>query len=309
MCYDDADGTAGRQEAGPESPSRRAFSRLLLAGTGLAALSACTPAQSFTPSGTPGPTPGTGMAVRRRPQPPRRRPRRPAHRRRPPAARGGGVGPAVGRGAPSLGRGAGAAAFTLGPHQSLGDRQQAPAALPRHLCAAGPGPAGRPPGHLRRGGAAEQHDGGRGGEDVRGRGRRRRHHHPGQRVPFVRDADGDLRQLRDRAQGQAGGRHRLRPAGLFRAPDGLGVRHWRRQRRGRFHAPVQGPAGGDLGQGERPPLRLRGPLPVDAARNHRLFLRAMASALHRYRGGHGHVRPRDRHAGTVLRSGAAPAYL
>lgn len=60
MCYDDADGTAGRQEAGPESPSRRAFSRLLLAGTGLAALSACTPAQSFTPSGTPGPTPGTG---------------------------------------------------------------------------------------------------------------------------------------------------------------------------------------------------------------------------------------------------------
>lgn len=60
MCYDDAEGTAGRQEAGQESPSRRAFSRLLLAGTGLAALSACTPAQSFTPSGTPGPTPGTG---------------------------------------------------------------------------------------------------------------------------------------------------------------------------------------------------------------------------------------------------------
>ena len=63
MCYDDADGTAGRQEAGPESPSRRAFSRLLLAGTGLAALSACTPAQSFTPSGTPGPTPGTGSST------------------------------------------------------------------------------------------------------------------------------------------------------------------------------------------------------------------------------------------------------
>lgn len=64
MCYD---GTAGRQEAGPDSPSRRAFSRLLLAGTGLAALSACTPAQSFTPSGTPGPTPdpapGTGSAT------------------------------------------------------------------------------------------------------------------------------------------------------------------------------------------------------------------------------------------------------
>jgi D-alanyl-D-alanine carboxypeptidase len=67
VCYDDVDGTAGRQEAGPESPSRRAFSRLLLAGTGLAALSACTPAQSFTPSGTPGPTPdrapGTGTAT------------------------------------------------------------------------------------------------------------------------------------------------------------------------------------------------------------------------------------------------------
>jgi len=63
VCYDDVDGTAGRQEAGPESPSRRAFSRLLLAGTGLAALSACTPAQSFTPSGTPGPTPGTGSST------------------------------------------------------------------------------------------------------------------------------------------------------------------------------------------------------------------------------------------------------
>ncbi|WP_459385378.1 M15 family metallopeptidase [Arthrobacter humicola] len=63
MCYDDVDGTAGRQDAGPESPSRRAFSRLLLAGTGLAALSACTPAQSFTPSGTPGPTPGTGSST------------------------------------------------------------------------------------------------------------------------------------------------------------------------------------------------------------------------------------------------------
>jgi len=63
MCYDDADGTAGRQGAGPEPPSRRAFSRLLLAGTGLAALSACTPVQSFTPSGTPGPTPGTGSST------------------------------------------------------------------------------------------------------------------------------------------------------------------------------------------------------------------------------------------------------
>jgi D-alanyl-D-alanine carboxypeptidase len=63
VCYDDADGTAGRQEAGPEPPSRRAFSRLLLAGTSLAALSACTQAQSFTPSGTPGPTPGMGSSA------------------------------------------------------------------------------------------------------------------------------------------------------------------------------------------------------------------------------------------------------
>ncbi|CAH0164452.1 Putative carboxypeptidase YodJ [Arthrobacter sp. Bi26] len=67
MCYDNADGAFGRQPASPDSPSRRAFSRLLLAGTGLAALSACTPAQSFTPSGTPGPTPdptpGMGSAT------------------------------------------------------------------------------------------------------------------------------------------------------------------------------------------------------------------------------------------------------
>lgn len=57
MCYDGGDGELGRPAAGPDSPSRRAFSRLLLAGTGLAALSACTPAQPYTPSGTPGPTP------------------------------------------------------------------------------------------------------------------------------------------------------------------------------------------------------------------------------------------------------------
>ncbi|SDL51506.1 D-alanyl-D-alanine carboxypeptidase family protein [Arthrobacter sp. ok362] len=67
MCHEDADGAFGRQSASPDSPSRRAFSRLLLAGTGLAALSACTPAQPFTPSGTPGstpePTPGTGGAT------------------------------------------------------------------------------------------------------------------------------------------------------------------------------------------------------------------------------------------------------
>ena len=39
-----------------------------------------------------------------------------------------------------------------------------------------------------------------------------------------------------RAQGQAGGRHGLRPAGLFRASDGLGFRYRRRQRGGRFPA-------------------------------------------------------------------------
>ena len=60
MCYDDTDGAFGRQSPSPDSLSRRAFSRLLLAGTSLAALSACAPAQSFTPSGTPGSTPGMG---------------------------------------------------------------------------------------------------------------------------------------------------------------------------------------------------------------------------------------------------------
>ncbi len=203
MCYDGGGETSGRQEAGPDSPSRRAFSRLLLAGTGLAALTACTPAQPNTPSGTPGPTPGptpgTGSATQTAAATASSSPL--------PASTGGdraGVRrqrrrrlPAVGRGRPSIGRGARAAAFTHGPHQPVGDRQQAPAALPRHLCAAGSGPAGRPPGHLRRGGAAEQHDGGRGGEDVRCRGRRRRRHYPGQRIPFVRDADGNLRQLRE----------------------------------------------------------------------------------------------------------------
>ncbi|SDK52001.1 D-Ala-D-Ala carboxypeptidase. Metallo peptidase. MEROPS family M15B [Arthrobacter sp. ov407] len=58
MCYDDTDGAFGRQSPSPDALSRRAFSRLLLAGTSLAALSACAPAQSFTPSGTPGSTPG-----------------------------------------------------------------------------------------------------------------------------------------------------------------------------------------------------------------------------------------------------------
>ncbi|BCW72271.1 M15 family metallopeptidase [Arthrobacter sp. NicSoilB8] len=58
MCYNGGGETTGRQEAAPDSPSRRAFTRLLLAGTGLAALTACTPAPPNTPSGTPGPTPG-----------------------------------------------------------------------------------------------------------------------------------------------------------------------------------------------------------------------------------------------------------
>ena len=225
---------SGRQEAGPESPSRRAFSRLLLAGTGLAALSACTPAQSYTPSGTPGSTPGLtpGMDVRRR-----RRRRAVGLAGKHPAGDSDArdvVGcPAVGRGVPSIGRGARAATFAHGPHQPVGDCQQAPAALPRHLCAAGSGPAGRAAGHLGRGGAAEQYDGGRGGEDVRGGSSGGRHHYPGQRLPFVRDADGYLRRLRE-FPGTGRGRHRFRPAGPLRAPDGLGVRHWRWKRRRRF---------------------------------------------------------------------------
>ena len=201
MCYNGGGETSGRQEAGQDSPSRRAFNRLLLAGTGLAALTACTPAQPNTPSGTPGPTPGptpgNGSATQSAAASASSSPVPASGAAAPatPATPSAAAAPAVGRGRPSVGRGARAAAFTHGPHQSVGDRQQAPAALPRHLCAAGSGPAGRTPGHLRRGGAAEQHDGGRGGEDVRCRGRRRRRHYPGQRIPFVRDADGNIRQL------------------------------------------------------------------------------------------------------------------
>ena len=136
MCYDSLGGELERQAAEPDAPSRRAFSRLLLAGTGLAALSACSPAQSHTPSGTPGPTPapaptpGSGSGERQCDA----------------LRRGCGVGvPASGwhavgvpsgkhrGGSTAVGRGAGAAAFTLGPHESVGDRQQAPAARPRHL--------------------------------------------------------------------------------------------------------------------------------------------------------------------------------
>ncbi|RKR20546.1 M15 family metallopeptidase [Arthrobacter oryzae] len=67
MCYQGGGEASGRREAGPDSPSRRAFSRLLLAGTGLAALAACTPGSASAPAGTPepGPSPvtGTGSAT------------------------------------------------------------------------------------------------------------------------------------------------------------------------------------------------------------------------------------------------------
>ena len=62
MGYNGGGVEPGRQAAVPDAPSRRAFSRLLLAGTGLAALSACAPAESQTPSGTPGPTPAPASA-------------------------------------------------------------------------------------------------------------------------------------------------------------------------------------------------------------------------------------------------------
>ncbi len=67
MCYHGGGEASGRREAGPDSPSRRAFSRLLLAGTGLAALAACSPGPASAPAGTPepGPSPaaGTGSAT------------------------------------------------------------------------------------------------------------------------------------------------------------------------------------------------------------------------------------------------------
>ncbi|WP_427129838.1 M15 family metallopeptidase [Pseudarthrobacter sp. S9] len=50
MCHDGAGDVTGRQTAGPGSPSRRAFSRFLAAGAGLAALTACTPDAASPPS-------------------------------------------------------------------------------------------------------------------------------------------------------------------------------------------------------------------------------------------------------------------
>ena len=68
MCYDGGGESIGRQSAGPDSPSRRAFNRLLMAGTGLTALSACTPAPASAPAsapaGIPAPTPGLSPGVR-----------------------------------------------------------------------------------------------------------------------------------------------------------------------------------------------------------------------------------------------------
>lgn len=63
MCHDGAgrrqaegpSGQAERRTAPPEAPSRRAFSRFLAAGAGLAALTACTPATPPPPSSAPGP--------------------------------------------------------------------------------------------------------------------------------------------------------------------------------------------------------------------------------------------------------------
>ena len=67
MCHNGGGEAFGRRETGPDAPSRRVFTRLLLAGTGLAALAACTPDPAAEPAGTPGPTPGlspgTGSAT------------------------------------------------------------------------------------------------------------------------------------------------------------------------------------------------------------------------------------------------------
>ena len=242
MCYDDADGTAGRQEAGPESPSRRAFSRLLLAGTGLAALSACTPAQSFTPSGTPGPTPGrpgssTPTAA------PRRRPRRkPPSAPVPESTTAAAPTPSTASPVPPSALHRPPSAAAPGPQHSLSDPTSPWVMVNKHrpLSPATfvPPDLVRPAVRLATSGEAallNSTTAAAAETDVRGRGRGRRHHHPGQRVPFVRDAEGHLRRLREFA-GAGGGRHRLSPAGLLRAPDGLGVRHRRRQRSGRFHA-------------------------------------------------------------------------
>ena len=89
----------------------------------------------------------------------------------------------------------GGAAFPHRPGEPLGGGQQAPPALPRGLRPGRSRPAGGAPGRLRRSGAAEQHDGGCGGADVRGGGGGRRRPDAGQRIPFLRDPDGDVRRL------------------------------------------------------------------------------------------------------------------
>ncbi|SFT41939.1 D-alanyl-D-alanine carboxypeptidase family protein [Arthrobacter sp. ov118] len=66
MCHNGSDETSGWQPAGQAGgceTSRRAFGRFLVAGAGLAALSACTPDQPAAPSGAPGPTPGPGSST------------------------------------------------------------------------------------------------------------------------------------------------------------------------------------------------------------------------------------------------------
>ncbi len=58
MCQDGVAETAAGQPTGPATPGRRTFGRLLLAGSGLAALAACTPGppSSAAVTGTPTPT-------------------------------------------------------------------------------------------------------------------------------------------------------------------------------------------------------------------------------------------------------------
>ena len=59
MCHDGAAETPAGQATGPATPGRRAFGRLLLAGSGLAALAACTPGPPRPPSSASGTVPGT----------------------------------------------------------------------------------------------------------------------------------------------------------------------------------------------------------------------------------------------------------
>ena len=98
-------------------------------------------------------------------------------------------------------RGRGPEVFPDRSREPVGGGEQAPAALPRDLRAGRPGPARRPAGRLRRGGAAEQHDGGGGRADVRGRGGGRRRPDPGERLPLLRHPDGHLQRLRGRRGG------------------------------------------------------------------------------------------------------------